>query len=240
MTFALQGTGMRLIYVALMLLAGSTAAAAQSATPSLVDRNSQIVASSPAATDAFKVEPDGKIRHLQSGALCPAGFENVVFVHALIFPAPAAGLDVGCDYGRAGPEGRLVAKLTIFFVKVPQNATLDSIFAQYRQEIAMAHPGAKEAPSSIKITDKASNQPRTDYRSSSYKFSLGETPYNSELIVGIFNGWILKIRATSPANLVIRDDGDKNDLRTAVFDEQSPYMAFMSAQASLSKSDPPH
>lgn len=224
---------MRPFYLALAFLAVSTAAMAQSTAPALVEQNSQIVARSPSATEAFKVQPDGKIRHLQSGGLCPAAFQNVAFVHALIFPAPNIGSDVGCDYGRATPQGQFEAKLTIFFVKAPENVTLDSIFAQYRQEIAMAYPHAKEAASGLKITDK-SGQTMTNYRSASFTLPLGGEPHNSELIVGIFNGWIVKVRATSPPR-VIREGITQDEIRNIALDAQNPYLAFMSARDSLTK-----
>lgn len=227
---------MRSLWFVLLLLC-STTVAAQSTAPSPSERNRQIVERSPGAKNAFTVEPDGKIRHLQSGALCPASFPNVSFAAAQVYPAAGIGLDVGCDYGRAGQDGFFISKLTIFFVKAPEGATLDSIFARYKNEIVTAHPDAKEAPSSLKITDNATKQTRTDYRSMGYVLSLGERPFQSELIVGIFNGWILKIRSTSPANATVREGSTQDDIRNMLFDLQSPYQAFLSATASLSKSN---
>lgn len=224
---------MRPLIIALALMAISVSAAAQPTAPSPFERNSKIVAAVPGAKETFVVERDGKVRHLQSGGLCPARFENNALLAAvLLLPATKPGTDVACDYARRDAQGRTISKLTLSFIKAPEKVSLDTLFYRYRNEISSIYPGAKASPSALKFTDNATKQTRKDYRSITYTFSVDDKPVSSELIVGIFNGWVLKVRATAPK------EGTKDDLRNALLDTQNPYIAFGSAQASLTAASP--
>ena len=209
---------------------------AAAATPlsTLAARNSEIVAHTPGAKDVFSVQEDGAIRHLQSGMVCPEDFPNVHFMDAQIYSAPSTGIDVGCDYARIGSEGNAVSKLTIFAVKATNTATLDDVFAGYRRDIESAYPTASATPAALQIQNNATGQTGTDYRAIGYAITVGGRATHSELIVGIFDGWVLEVRATYPNSVIkVEKDTTKADLQDQLYDIQSPYLAFMAASDSL-------
>src|SRR5215831_17710884 len=143
------GKRMKPLGFALLLIAITARALAESSSAVVATRNSEIVAQAPLAKDVFVVEVDGAIRHLQSGMSCAASFPNVSLADVQIFPSSAIGLDVGCDYARVGVDGNAVSKLTVFAVKAPEGATLDSVFAGYRREVVSAHPEASEVRAAL-------------------------------------------------------------------------------------------
>lgn len=210
---------------------------ADDASASLKTQNEKIVAQTPDTGGVFVVQDDGSIRHVPSGTICPANFQNVHFAHADIFSSVAgAGTDVGCDYARNNPAGSAVSKLTIFITKAPDGMTLDAAFARYNREIQAAYPGAVPMPQSLRIGDKKTGQYATDYRAAGYTVSIDGQNYHSELIVGLWNGWMLEVRATYAHSIIIVKDSSEtsiNDAKIQLFDIENPYVAFMSVRDSL-------
>ena len=201
---------------------------------SLANRNSEIVARSSGATGVFSVQEDGSIRHLQSGLVCPEDFPNVRFTDVQIYPSSSIGEDVGCDYARIAPNGFAVSKLTIFAVKAADPATPDDVFTRYRREIETAHPEATSTAPALQIKSDSTGQTATDYRSVGYAITVSGKVVHSELIVGVFNGWVIEVRATYPSTIIrVEKDTTKADMRDQLYDIQSPYLAFLAASDSL-------
>lgn len=223
---------MRALTLALTVIASGGSALAQPSL-SVAKHNSELMEQVSAANGVFAVGSDGAIRHIQSGMLCPADLQNVHFAAPLIYATSPVGLDVGCDYGRGSFGRGFVSKLTIFAVKAPEGMTLDSAFEKYEQEVASTYPGATKTPAALQIGDGAGNT-STNYRAIGYSITLNDKVAHSELIVGIFSGWILEVRATYPNSIIQADKNTtREQLRDQLFDIESPYIAFMSARDSL-------
>jgi hypothetical protein len=189
--------------------------------------NEDIVARSPHADGVFVVQGDGTIKHVQSGMVCAANFTNVNFWHSEVFD-DGKGLDVGCDYGRNGADGKWISKLTIFAVKSPEGATLDNVFAHYKQEIERTYPAAVALAPALQMNSKMV------YRAQGYTVAVDGGNRHEELIVGLTNGWTIEVRASYPhAGIVVKDANDKTDLKNQLFDIESPYLSFMAAVTSL-------
>src|SRR6476646_1683188 len=137
------------------------AASARAVSPESIAFNRSVVAHSPGAQSTFNVQPDGSIRHLQSGLLCPADFPNTHLVDVQIYSTVAGvGTDVGCDYARLTGDHVVAAKLTIFFVRASDTTTLASAFEKYRTEVIAAQPGAVPVPAALHISDQATHADR--------------------------------------------------------------------------------
>src|SRR6185436_13633692 len=97
----------------------------------------------PGTSGVFEPQPDGSVRHVQSGFVWPAKLPNANLWALLVFASPLGpGNDVGCSYGRAKgqtPE----SKVTIFVVKAAAGTTLDSAFARHQDELQRASPNAR-------------------------------------------------------------------------------------------------
>lgn len=197
-------------------------------------RNRSIVAANPQAGAAFTVERDGSIRHLPSGADCPADFPNVHLADVQVFSSATIGTDVGCDYARVDGQGRVVSKLTIFLVKQVAGANLDSVFAGYEQEVRRAHPEATEVPAALHITDQSTGKDNADYRAAGYTVVQDQKMYHSELIVSLFEGWVVEVRATYPNAIIYVDKNTSRDeIANQLNDIKTPYLAFMEVHDSI-------
>ncbi len=203
-----------------VVLLGAAASAAPPAKPGVRAKNVEIVAGDPDTAKVFKVQANGDILHLKSGLRCPGSFPHVDFWHADLFPAQALGDDVGCDYGRSGPDGTWVSKLTIFATRA-DSASLDVVFSSLKAEVAKEGPDAQYKGEAI----KAGPGPLSlgEYRSAEFVGTLDDgRPYASDLIVAIRNGWILEIRATFATRTA---DGEA--VASAADDVAGPSLAFL-------------
>lgn len=183
--------------------------------------NQEIVARNPNADGIFAVQDDGTIKHLQSGLLCPASFPNVRFFHAMVFPAPGKGHDVGCDYGRANERGGANAKLTIFAVKAAEGTTLDAAFAGYQREVVQSYQNVRAQGPVLTVTENESQTP-LDFRSEGYLVTLNQRDYSSELIVAISAGWIIEVRSTyvGKSREILFNEGDGPDVLAATLGDR--------------------
>jgi len=219
------------------LILAATLATTPGEAPSQADlkaHNIEIVPKATGAPGIFSVQEDGTIRHIQSGMICPADFPNVHFLSLQIYKSAAVGDDVGCDYGRSGPDGRAVSKLTIFATRAPADATLDAAFAHYKQEIVNQYPGAAEVPAALHIQVPQTGKDRTDYRATGYTVSANGVPRHTELITALWGQWVLEVRATYPSAIImVEKDTSQQELAEKLFDIKSPYLVFMSASRSL-------
>jgi hypothetical protein len=197
-------------------------------------RNRSIVAANSKAGAAFTVERDGSIRHLPSGADCPADFPNVHLADVYNYSSAAIGNDVSCDYARGDGQGGAISKLTIFLVKQAAGANLDSVFAEYEHEVRSAHPEAAEMPAALHITDQSTGKDNADYRATGYTVVLDQQKYHSELIVGLVKGWAVEVRATYPNAIIYVDKNtSRGEMANQLNDIKTPYLAFMRVHDSI-------
>ena len=157
-----------------------------------------IVGHSDGADGVFVVGDDGSVKHVQSGLICPPKFPNVDFWHAEVFSSPLGkGMDVGCDYGRGDPNGKAVAKLTIFATRAPGGMTLDQAFAKYRNEVLATFPDATSRGEVIQ--DDTPPDKRQDYpgfRSEEFVVQIDGAPFTTQLVVEVESGWMIEIRSS--------------------------------------------
>jgi len=212
----------------------TTAQGSMATTPSAaMARNKAIVTAGDPTESIFSVQADGSILHRLSGALCPSDFEYAHLLDIQIYPAAAPGEDVGCDYGRVGPDGYLASKLTIFIVRMPEGATLDAVYEKYRNEV-LANPSAVEGPPSLHITDQRTGSDNANYRANGFSVTLEGRRFHSELLVSLYGHWAIEVRATYPnAEIVVDKNTTKEDLRKQLSDIKDPYLAFMAVSDSL-------
>jgi hypothetical protein len=202
-------------------------------------RNARIVADTDGAAQVFEVQADGRIRHRQSGMICPADFPNVAFWHAQIYPSKlGAGSDVGCDYGRNNANGGAATKLTIFATKAMPGFTLDAVFADMQRAIGQSTPGAKYSGTVLEIkpgkdAGEADKFPK-DMRSAEYELVHDGIPYRTEVLVAIQAGWIIEVRATFPTQASGATEADIIAAgKVAVQDLAAPSIAFLEAGRSI-------
>jgi hypothetical protein len=221
----------------LALASSGIASAQEPPAASVKARNAAIIANTPGAAGVFKVEETGEVVHLQSGLRCPASFPSVAFWRAEIFSPPSLGTDVGCDYGRNGPDGKAVSKLTIFATKAP-NTTLDEAFAGYRDEVTKNTPSAVYKGPAVEVSSPAGGPPTAspfgEFRSAEFEMRLGEARYLSDLIVGVRSGWIVEVSATFRSDVSVAAGQDGVAQATdATEDLAQPALAFLKAIGSV-------
>lgn len=158
--------------------------------------NQQIVSAASGSDGVFAVQDDGRVRHVQSGLVCPASYPNVEFYAVLVYPSKGApGLDVGCDYRRADTQGGADAKLTIFATQMPAGATVDQAFTGYRAELMQTWPAAVSQGEAFHI-DSTQSRPPFDIRSEEFVMPFNNRQYTTQLIVAVSHGWTIEIRST--------------------------------------------
>lgn len=129
----------RLLPIAALLFCAQPTLGASSTADFAVKYAEGLVAATENAKGVWSVQPDGSIKHVQSGLVCPVTFPNVLLAKLFVFPAVGGqtGTDVGCDYirGTGSDWGRnLDAVLTIYATQAP-GFTLDVAFTQYEAEM---------------------------------------------------------------------------------------------------------
>lgn len=162
----------------------------------LTAHNRDAVSETPGADGIFAVQPNGDIRHIQSGLMCPARYPNVRFAEAQIYKSDlGAGTDVGCDYRRDDRNGLLISKLTIFAVKAAEGTTLDQAFAKYRGEVFQDEPDA--VSEGVAVEDKGGSKTSAPkFRSEEFAEVQNGRKFTSQLFVAVRAGWIVEIRST--------------------------------------------
>jgi len=217
------------------LLAPAFANAAQAVDPAVVARNTAIIDKTAGAAGVFKVEANGDIRHAQSGLRCPAAFPAAAFLRAEIFSPAGKGTDVGCDYGRLGPNGRAASELTILTTK-SDTATLDDAFALDQMGVVKRMPQAKLLGPALTVSGAGKSEDPTfgAFRSAEYGVRLDGGRYISDLIVAVRHGWVIEIRATYLA--ASDDDADKSAKQPE--DSISPAFALLAAIGSIGAAAP--
>lgn len=147
--------------------------------------------------DIFRIEGDAAV-HVQSGLQCPAYVGNAFLANILEFDTPAGrGMHVGCDYARRAEPGssRLAAKHTIFAVKLAEGETLDSVFARYQAEMYASTPGQMRSNGESLIMDDAPDE-FPEVRSEELFYGAGDQVWKTELIVTLYDDWIIQVRST--------------------------------------------
>lgn len=244
----------KLAFAMALLFLGGGVASADTATPQSSTPNPawiadaatiahirSIVANTAGTDGVFVVGDDGSIRHVQSGLVCPPKFPNVDFWHSQIFSSPLGkGMDIGCDYGRAGPNGHAISKLTIFATKAPDGLALDQAFAADRNDVVRTYPDAVSQGTAFKIEDKSGDHsnPFPEIRSEEFLITIGGQKYTSQVLVAVQNGWILEIRATfagTSKNVEVPSGGTVNDIMPVLGDRTMLPEAFVRVARSLGK-----
>ncbi|MBS0469998.1 MAG: hypothetical protein JSR60_02915 [Proteobacteria bacterium] len=194
----------------------------------------------------FERDAEGSMRHIASGLICSAAVPGYdleapdVWFDPLPKPHPNRQPD-GCLYDRIGCKicaaALLLAEMKVEFIKAPDGATLDSVFAKVQAEILAAHPNAAVAHPALHLGE------RDDYRAAGYDISTGGNPFGSgpfadresppyhwELIVGLRHGWIVKVLAMYPhAPFAIDNRDAMPELKYQIEDIQSAYVAYARA-----------
>lgn len=182
------------IAAVMLLLAAPAAAQAADA--------SGIIARAGNAHGVFEPLPDGSLRHVQSGMICPASFPNVELWQIGVFPSVGFGDDVGCDYGRRGADGAPESKLAIYATRVAPGDTLEAMFEQRKLEVQYSMPEAVLAGTAIPPElAQVSGDGSGGMLSAQYALAApdGGRGRLTDLIVAVKSGWQIKIRATYPA-----------------------------------------
>jgi hypothetical protein len=167
-------------------------------------RADNLLATTENAKNVWQVQPDGGLRHWQSGLMCPASFPGLTLTKIIVrSPPERLGADVGCEYTRGSGlvfGGGLQADMTIYLTKMTTPTTLQAVFNQFETEL---HSGifkdAKFAMPQV-LTPQINGQPAPPNVAEKGFIDLNGTHFRTELIVGVVNGWVMQIRATFPAN----------------------------------------
>ena len=229
------------VIVGALVLAG-VARGKETTDQSVQNRNAAIVAKTSGSVGVFEVQENGDILHIQSGVRCPASFKNVGFRHVLIFSAPHTGTDIGCDYGRTGPDGYSVSKLTIFATRTTES--IDQVFAGVQQEIAESRPEARYIGPAVEMVSEDGDLDDCspifgDFRSAEYEFELNGVRYLSDAILTIRSGWIIKVRATFSTEVQVGSgEQDLENAVNAAGDMVAPSYALISVLGNLNNTTP--
>ena len=206
------------------------------ASPEAIARIRAIVANTKGTDGIFTVGDDGSVRHVQSGLLCPPKFPNVDFWHPEIFDsALGPGMDIGCDYGRNGPDGHAISKLTIFATKAPDGLTLDQAFQQDRSQLLRAAPGAKSEGQALEIKNDSASP---DARSEEFLETRDGQDYTTQILVAVGKGWVFEIRTTFEGagnRIVIPHGGTSHDAVSAIGDRLMLAVAYARLGGVLAK-----
>lgn len=141
----------------------------------------------------FEVQPDGQVKHVQSGLVCPTKYPNADIYHLLVYAQD--GHDVGCDYRRADPQGGAWMKLTIFATKAASGATTADAFAGYREEVLQTYPDAQSHGDAIDA-DTKNDGPFENVRSEEFIIAMNGQPYTTQLLVSVCKGWMIEVRTS--------------------------------------------
>jgi hypothetical protein len=196
----------------------------------------EVVGNTKGADGVFVVLDNGDIRHVQSGLVCPAKFPNVDFWHAEVFDSSGQGTDVGCDYGRQGPAGHWVSKLTIYATRAPDGLTLDQAFAQDRGEFMQVSPNAVSQGDAVKV--QGSTSPLPEIRSEEFVSMRGDGEYTDDVLVAMQSGWILEIRTTflgKPNTVEMANGATVEDAVNAIADRAMTAEAFAHVAQTIGK-----
>ncbi len=197
--------------------------------------NLAIAAADKDTDGVFRVQDDGTIKHAQSGIVCPAGYPNVSLYHLFVYDG-GKGLDVGCDYRRADDKGGANAKLTIFAVKEGGGMTLDSAFAQFRNEVVQTSADLRPQGPALTVRDEGGST-FPPFRSEEFLIRLNDRDYTSDLIVAESRGWIVEIRATFTGLPSVVAGAAEADAADSVADRVMTSSALLQALGTL---DPPN
>jgi hypothetical protein len=236
--------------ICLLALVFMTPAAMAGSTWSIADHNNALVAAAPGSQGVFTVRTNGDVVHAQSGMICPGGYDNFELVDVRVIPSEPIGSNVVCDYGRhpggapefvtrgahvvpKGDVNKLDARLMIFLAKAGEGASLDSLFDDYKKDVVAANRDALEMSAELELKDPATRKLRTDYRATGWSI-LADQPSHTELIVGLFKGWVLVVRADYKNATIHADDNTSPEqLRIQLLDIENPYLAFVAARDGL-------
>jgi hypothetical protein len=195
-----------------------------------------LMRATPGTSGVFEPQPDESVRHVQSGFVCPPKLPNANLWALMIFPSPLGpGSDVGCSYGRARvtqSSRDVEAKFTIFVVKAPTDTTLEAAFTRYREEGHRTAPNARILGEAIHLDDKSARSGRLlPVRSEETERLIGNRRFIDQLLVGLAESWIVKVRATYPAEFGPNDSTAGIDVPATAFVWTTAVRAFAQSAA---------
>ncbi len=212
---------MKKLYLGFVAAACALAGPVAAQTPNPAPTVAELLAKTPAARGIFVAQDDGTAWHIKSGLVCPLTFPNQNLWHLEIFAAD--GSDVGCDYGRNGPDNVAVAKLTIFATRARPGDTVDSVFAGYKMSITAKYPDARMTGPAITFQGDPPPDMK-DIRSAEYKLAFNGHASQSDLVVAIQAGWVIEIRADTATEI-----SDTQQAAMATEDNALPLLGLMQA-----------
>lgn len=212
------------------VISSGVSTAAWAATPDTAPPVLDVLKNTTGAIGVFVSTEDGSIRHVQSGMVCPAVFPNLNLWHLKVYVA--GGSDVGCDYGRNGPEGRWTSKLTLYAVKAGPSDTSESAFTRYRSDLLAVYPNARALGPALtveNVTSEGDTFPGMEtMRSEEYEIVMEGRRLLGTLIVATKAGWIVKVRAST-----FTDVSSDSEAAKATSDLAAPGLALFQALGSV-------
>jgi hypothetical protein len=185
---------MRALALAFLLIFAAAAEAATSAEQELAER---VFKATPATAGIWVLDGDAAaIRHVQSGLSCPAAYTKagIGLWHLSNNPSPnGPGMDVGCDYGLLGQDGRVEIMLSVDIEKAGPGETLEAAFQHARADL-MEYLGDARSKGAFRMPKEASNSVKE--RSELFEAVVNKIPTRASMTVSLVKGWILEVHAT--------------------------------------------
>ncbi len=198
--FTLRGF-LRMVPMALATLAGCGAPItpqAQTHDTVPLERAQALIDATANGGAAFRVHPAGAVLHIQSGMICGLGSQEYPLTSLVVVPGSIPGDDAGCDY-----ENRKWT-VTIFATRLG-SATFGSHVAGTVSMIARVEPDARETDGPLVAYGEDWLPP--DF-AKSYAIRRAGRDYVTSVWMGEERGWVVKLRATYPAET--RNDSEVN------------------------------
>lgn len=198
---------------------------------------SVLLQQSPDAIGVFALQPNGSVRHLQSGLICRPDYGDLKLAHLEVFASDfGKGADVGCDYGRFDAQGRALSKLTVFVTRASAGETVESLLERRRQEVRKSWPDADERGPAIVFGDHSQGPSAwSGVRSAEFAVKFGDTHYLSDLVVVLQGGWEIEIRGTYPTDIQVAPNTDAKTAAGQVVEAAGPAVALEDALASVGR-----
>lgn len=138
----------------------------------------------------FRLSGEHNIQHIQSGMLCslPAEGDGTSLIYLHVFPGAAPGDDIACDYAFYG------GKLTLYATR-NSGHTAKAVVADTSRFIKDHYPGASRVSAQIPAGDGV-----PVIEGAAYDIAMNGQPFRTKVLVALHGDWIIKIRASFPAD----------------------------------------
>jgi len=157
----------------------------------------------------FRLSGERDIQHIQSGMLCslPAEGDASRLIYLHVFPGAPPGDDIACDYAFYG------GKLTLYATR-NNGHTAKAVVADTSRFIEDHYPGARRVHARIPAGDGV-----PAIEGAAYDIAMNGRPARTKVLVALHGGWIIKIRASFPADQdqAVRDQAVAADLASSLW-----------------------